>query len=137
MAAPELASVDDDRLLALVEVLYLAATADGEFGDDERAHFEKSMRSLCEERMTGERLSAVLATLEGDVARDGREARFASLRARLPEAPLKRAAIELAVRLFAADGVFRTSEREALVDLADALAFDRDQAADIVRTLAG
>src|SRR5262245_24451639 len=100
-----LGSVDDDKLLALVEVLFLAATADGEFGAEERAEFSKSVESLCEGKMPAARLAETVAKLEADVAKDGRDARFAALRTRLPDEPLKRAAVDLAIRLFQADGI--------------------------------
>jgi len=35
----------------------------------------------------------------------------------------------------AADGIIRTSERELILDVADALEIDRDEAADLVRDI--
>ena len=52
---------------------------------------------------------------------EGRSGRFAALRARLPDVRMREAAIELAVRLVAADGVIHESEHALLVEAAKAL----------------
>jgi uncharacterized tellurite resistance protein B-like protein len=50
---------------------------------------------------------------------------------------MRRAAFELVVHVVAADGVIRTSERELLLEVAEALRIDPDSAADMVRKAAG
>ena len=42
----------------------------------------------------------------------------------------------MAIQVTAADGIIRTSERELIMETADALEVDRDEAADLVRKLA-
>jgi tellurite resistance protein len=41
----------------------------------------------------------------------------------------------MAIQVTAADGILRTSEREFILDLAEALDVDRDEAADLVRDI--
>jgi len=40
--------------------------------------------------------------------------------------------LSLAIQVTAADGIIRTSERELIMDTAEALEIDRDEAADLV-----
>ena len=54
--------------------------------------------------------------------------RFVSRRTRV-------AAVGLAIQVLNADGLIRTSEREFVLDLAEALSVDRDVAADLVRDI--
>ncbi|MCC6644770.1 MAG: tellurite resistance TerB family protein [Polyangiaceae bacterium] len=134
---PNLADVDDPKLEAIIEAMLLAAHADGEFSDEERAHFSASVESLTDRRVSGERLQALLARIEASVAAEGALARLRGLKDRLPTPRLRETALELAVRLMAADGIVRTSERELILDAADALEIDRDRAADLVKSVTG
>ncbi|PKN45102.1 MAG: hypothetical protein CVU63_09375, partial [Deltaproteobacteria bacterium HGW-Deltaproteobacteria-20] len=49
--------LDETKLEALVEVVYLAAFADGEFSETERAHFTRSVEQLTEGRLGSLRLN--------------------------------------------------------------------------------
>ena len=51
----------DSTLEALVEVMFLAASADGEFSSVERDHFFKSVESLTDGRIPSPRLEALIA----------------------------------------------------------------------------
>ena len=113
MSGTDLQSLGDAKLEALVEVMFLAAFADGEFSDVEREHFVKSVESLT----------------------DGREARLASVKARLPDAGSRKVALSLVIQVTAADGIIRTSERELILETAEALEIDRDEAANLVSKL--
>lgn len=131
-----LASLDDDRLAALVEVLLLAAWADGEFSQAERTHLDERI-----ERLAGGRLDAMAVTkmrleIAERIAIEGREARLAEVRRSFPNPSERKVALASAARMAAADGVVRTSEREFLSDLADVLELDPDEAANLVRALA-
>jgi tellurite resistance protein len=125
----------EPKLEALVEVMYLAAAADGEFSDVEREHFVGNLESLTDGRLNRERLDSLLARAESDLEAQGREARLASVKERLPDAGSRRVALSLAVQLMAADGVIRTSERELILETAEALEIDRDDAADLVKSV--
>lgn len=122
-----------DRLEALVEVMFLAASADGEFSREERKHFLACVESLTDQLLTDEGLEALVGKLESLARDEGREARLAKVAERLEGKGPKRVARSLAVRLMAADGIVRTSERELIADMAEALGIGREAAADLVK----
>lgn len=126
----------DAKLDALVEMMFLAASADGEFSAVERAHFLNSVESLTSGRLTKATLESMLERAERDLASSSREARLAAVKERLPDATARKVALSLAIQVTAADGIIRTSERELIFETADALEIDRDEAADLVRKLA-
>ncbi len=59
------------------------------------------------------------------------------MKAQLDTPGERKTALALAIRLVAADGIIRTSERELILDVADALEIDRNEAADLVRDIGG
>jgi tellurite resistance protein len=124
---------DAPKLEALVEMMVLAASADGEFSADERAHFARSVESLTDKAIDGEAFERLVGRIQADLAAGGRAARLASLKQRLPDAAQRRVALALAVRVMAADGLIRTSERELILEVAEALEIDGDEAAKVVR----
>lgn len=124
---------DDPKLEALVEMMVLAAGADGEFAPEERARLEQSVLSLTSRRLSPERSSALLAELEARLEREGRADRLAAVRAALGDPHLRKVALELALQVMSADGILRTSERELILETAEALEIDRDVAADLVK----
>jgi tellurite resistance protein len=128
-------ALGDAKLEALVEVMFLAASADGDFSEVERAHFLKSVESLTDGRLAQARLETLVSEASRALERDGREARLASVKARLPEANARRVALSLAIQVTAADGIIRTSERELILETAEALEIDRDDAANLVNEL--
>src|SRR4051812_36973437 len=58
---------DEPKLEALIETMFLAAYADGEFGDDERDHFVKSVESLTDRRLEGGKLEQLLTKVLAEV----------------------------------------------------------------------
>jgi|SRR5450432_135699 len=135
MSGTDLQLLGDTKLEALVEVMFLAASADGEFSDVEREHFVKSVESLTDGRIAREKLAALVSEATAALERDGREARLASVKARLPDAGSRRVALALVIQVTAADGIIRTSERELILETAEALEIDRDEAANLVSKL--
>jgi tellurite resistance protein len=135
MSGNELQALGEAKLEALVEVMFLAASADGEFSPVERAHFLKSVESLTDGRLPTARLATLVAEAGEALEREGREARLLSAKGRLPDAGARRVALSLAIQVTAADGIIRTSERELILETADALEIDRDEAANLVSTL--
>lgn len=123
------------KLEALVEMMFLAAFADGEFSDIEHQHFKQSLESLTSSRLDSQELDELLAKIQRALASDGREARLTSVKERLPDAGARKVALALAIQVTAADGIIRTSERELILETAEALEIDRDEAADLVRKL--
>ncbi|MBW2528516.1 MAG: hypothetical protein JRI23_30355 [Deltaproteobacteria bacterium] len=133
-------AIEIDQLETLVEVMYLAADADGEFDTAEQRDLASSIREVAkgtkhEEALSGDRLEGLLDRLAHELSVEGRDARLAAVKQRLPELAHRKAAFGLSVRVTAADGIVRTSEREFIMDLATALEIDRDEAADLVRQI--
>jgi uncharacterized tellurite resistance protein B-like protein len=131
---PSLRDVEEPRLHAFVELMFLAATADGEFSGDERRSFQESVESLTDRKIAGDSLDRLMEQIEKDHAGEGRAARIAHVKRALPTHELRRIGLEMAVRVMCADGIVRTSERELILDLADGLEIDHDTAADLVAT---
>ncbi|MBK8251442.1 MAG: TerB family tellurite resistance protein [Polyangiaceae bacterium] len=132
---PSLRDVEEPRLHALVELMFLAAAADGDFSGDERKEFQNSVESLTDRKINGETLDVLLNRIEKDHAGEGRQARIAHVRDALPSPELRKIGLEMAIRVMCADGIVRTSERELILDLADGLAIDPNIAADLVAQL--
>jgi uncharacterized tellurite resistance protein B-like protein len=127
----------EPKLEALIEMMFLAASADGEFSDVEREHFAKSVESLTEGRIGGDALEQMLRRAKQALDESDRHARLESVKQRLPEPQARKVALGLAIQVTAVDGIVRTSERELILDTAETLEIDRDEAADLVKALAG
>jgi tellurite resistance protein len=112
--------------------MFLAASADGEFSDVERQHFLQSLESLTDGRLKKPALEGLLDQAKKDLEASGREARLSAVKERLPDAGARKVALSLAIQVTAADGIIRTSERELILETAEALEIDRDEAADLV-----
>jgi uncharacterized membrane protein YebE (DUF533 family) len=128
-------NLSDEKLEALIEMMVLAASADGEFSQEEREHFQKSVESLSDNRLSKDKVGELLERAQKELESSGRDARLASVKQRLPDAGARKVALALAIQVTAADGLIRTSERELIMDTAEALEIDRDEAADLVRDL--
>ncbi len=131
---------DAAQLGALVETMYLAADSDGEFSDVERQQLAGSIQQLAAgtdhaPSLSGDALNTTLASARASLESEGRASRLAAVKDALSDDAARRAAVGLAIQVLNADGVIRTSEREFVLDLAEALAVDRDAAADLVRDI--
>ena len=124
---------DGKQLEALIEMMFLAVHADGEFDDRERNAFAMQVQGLSEGKIAGEAFKTLMARIEKQVTQDGRAARIAALKDAFPDAESRKQALSLVVRMVAADGVIRTSERELVLEVAEGLEIDGDVAADLVR----
>jgi uncharacterized tellurite resistance protein B-like protein len=135
MSGNDLQALGEAKVEALVEVMFLAASSDGEFSVVERAHFLKSVESLTSGYLPTARLQELVDAAATALDRDGRDGRLASVAERLPDAGSRRVALSLAIQVTAADDIIRTSERELIMEAADALGIDREEAADLVKKL--
>ncbi|WP_437751649.1 tellurite resistance TerB family protein [Sorangium sp. So ce1389] len=136
MSPPPLQTLDEPNLEALVELMFLAAFADGEFSQEEKVHFSRSVESLTDRRIPQGTMDELIHTVVTQLQQEGRAARLASLKERLPSPQARKVAFSLAAQVVVADGVVRTSERELLLDVAAALEIEQTEAADVVRRLA-
>jgi uncharacterized tellurite resistance protein B-like protein len=125
------------ELEAFVEIMFLAASSDGEFSEIERRHFLDSVESLTDARLSQGILEQLLARAASELSASNRSARLAAVRDRLPHQGARRAALSLAVQVAASDGVIRTGERELILEAAEILGVAREDAANLVRKLAG
>jgi len=122
----------DAKIEALLEMMFLAATADGQLDEREHSAFVASAQDLTSRLITGPKLDALLDRAKKDLDAEGREARLAAVKQRLPDPQARRLALTLAIRITAADGIIRTSERELILETAGALDIDGETAADLV-----
>lgn len=134
---PSVRAYEAPKLEALIETMFLAAFADGELGEDERKQLIDSVQSLTDRSMSATTTDALLTRVQANLAASGRAARLAAVKAQLDTPGERKTALALAIRLAAADGIIRTSERELILDVADALEIDRNEAADLVRDISG
>ena len=130
-------SVNETKLEALVETMYLAARADGELTAEERTHFVSSVQSLTDSRLEGDTLRVLLERFESVYQKSGRQECLQSVKARLGEARSCHLALSMAIGMLASDGVLRTAEREFILELADTLGIDRGSTDDLVKEIAG
>jgi tellurite resistance protein len=134
---PSVRAYEAPKLEALIETMFLAAFADGELGADERKQLIDSVQSLTDRSMSATTTDALLTRVQANLAASGRAARLAAVKAQLDTPGERKTALALAIRLAAADGIIRTSERELILDVAEALEIDRNEAADLVRDISG
>jgi uncharacterized tellurite resistance protein B-like protein len=132
ISGSDLQALGETKLESLVELMFLAAAADGDFSDVEHEHFVRSVESLTDGRIPHTRLEALVTEAVIALDRDGREARLASLKTRLPDAGSRRVGLSLALQVTAADGIMRKSGRELILETAEALEIDRDDAANLL-----
>ena len=114
----------------------LAAEADGEIAEEERSEMITRLAeltkgsALADSVATGAPINRFETTLKRIESGD-RAAVLEGVRESLT-GDARKAALGLAVAVMAADGIVRTSEREVIMELAEALEIDRDDAADLV-----
>lgn len=125
----------DPKLLALVEMMVLAAGADGDFGDDERVKVATSLVNLTSARFETDELEQMIRSVAQRSKSASRLERLEALREVLGGPGPCRVALELALGVMLADGVIRTSEREMIAEMADGLGIDGEAAADLVKKL--
>jgi uncharacterized tellurite resistance protein B-like protein len=132
-----LARLSNAQVDALIEVMLMAAAADGELSIEEIDQLQKCLLEVDELWLTQIDLERRLSEAHARIAGADRASRLAAAKAVLVDPEARKAALELAIRVVAADDFVRTSERELIVDTAEALDVDRAVAADLVKAIAG
>jgi tellurite resistance protein len=132
-----LKQLDGDQLEALVDTMVLAADADGELDPAEVDALAANIATLAEgtkhaAQLAGEPLNQRITATRQRIAGGDRQGLIDSVKQRLADGEARQAALGLAITVTAADGIVRTSEREVILELAEALEIDRDVAADLV-----
>lgn len=132
-----LSHLNNDQVDSLIELMLLAASADGELSIEEIDQLQKCLLEVDELWITqidlGKRLSEAHDRIKGAE----RGTRLAAVKATLSAKNAREAGLELAIRVMAADGIIRTSERELIMETAEALDIARETAADMVKAIAG
>ncbi len=128
------------QLDAIVDTMVLAADSDGELGDDEQRALVDNITKLAAgtdhaEALSGAMLTAKIRAARQQISDGDRDGLIVSVKQRLRDDDARRAALGLAIVVTNADGIVRTSERELIMELAEALDVDRDEAADLVRDI--
>jgi len=130
-----LRNLDRETLEALIEMMFLAANADEEFDDVERNEFAMNVADLSQRKIVGAEFKTLMARIESDLKTDGRTGRLAKLKTRIVDPQMREDALAIAIRMVAVDGIVRTSERDLVLEVAEALEIDGNVAADLMREL--
>ena len=115
------------KMEALIEAMYLTATADDDFAAPEREQFVSNVVGLCGGRVGAEDVKLLLLKLKGK-AKSGRAGRLKTLAGRLPALADREHAFALACTMALADGVVLDEERQMFTELAAALGISADRA---------
>ncbi len=132
-----LSHLNNEQIDSLVEVMLLAASADGELSIEEFDQLQSCLLEADELWLTHVDLEKRISHAQARIHGADRASRLASIRQSLASLAARKAGLELAIRVTAADGIIRTSERELILETAEALEVDREVAADMVKAIVG
>lgn len=123
------------ELLAMLELMYLVATADGYFSTEERREFVASMQSLSEGKIG----SAELARLVDQWISEGPETdidrRLNTVATFLPDELSRRIAYGMALQIAEADGQYLEAEAALLQKAARAFGLEEEESEDIAKSV--
>jgi tellurite resistance protein len=129
-----LLQLSEGEVEALVEVMFLAAEADGEVESVELSQLAETIERVTNGSLAKPKALQLAEQARVALAASDRPTRLAALRLALPAA--KRAhALLLAIQVTSSDGVMRTSERDLILELSEALEIDGETAANLVRAV--
>jgi tellurite resistance protein len=129
--------LDREQLEALVETMYLVAFADGEYGPEERAHFEQCVAMLSGGRLRGDDFDHLIERLSTTLAARGRDGVILSLKRRLNAhgggtTRLSQVALILAIDMASADGVLHPNERSFIEALGTSLGVEPSTCREVI-----
>jgi uncharacterized tellurite resistance protein B-like protein len=123
-----LAGLTDREIDAMVELMLLAAFADGSLDQAESAVIKRSLLGVEALWLSHTDLEERMAKAKDRIKEEGREVRLSRLRTLLAWPEQRLVALQLAIRIVEADGVVQGSERELLLQAAEALGVRDDVA---------
>jgi tellurite resistance protein len=126
--------LSEAEVAALIEAMFLAAEADGDVGADELGELSSSIERVTSGAVSKQRAQVLVESARAALAGSDRPTRLSAVKAALSPAQCKHALL-LAIQVTAADGRIRTSERELILETAEALDIDGDTAADLVKVV--
>ncbi|MBI5513554.1 MAG: TerB family tellurite resistance protein [Deltaproteobacteria bacterium] len=121
--------------LAVLEVCFLEAAADGRVTDEERAHLARLARDLTDGGLGEEALGALLSRCFEGLEREGFHARIARA-SRTLDADQRALALTLAAAVALGDGALVADERDVFDDLARAFAVPEGDARRVLDAVA-
>lgn len=122
------------KMEALIEVLYVTALADEDFGPKEREQFTANVVGLCDGALKPEDVKGVILKLKFR-SKEGRPARLKAVAERLKTPEDREHAFALACSMALADGVVLDEERALIDELRVALALDDARMDEILEEL--
>ena len=133
-----LGALEGPQLEALIDTMVLAAAADGQISDDEQHELAGRLTDLATATahagaLAGGALAGRIAATHSRILGGDEDRVLRTIKEKLPAGDARKAALGLAIAVTAADGIIRTTEREIILELAESLEIDRDEAADLVR----
>lgn len=132
-AKKELAEhIGSPKVEALVEAMFLAATADGELAPEELLQFRATVEALTDEKLSGEAVQGLVEQFSALLKAEGRPKRLAAIASRIPAGKPRETAIILAAAITASDGEIRGAENDLVADLAEALEVAPERAVELV-----
>lgn len=123
-----LGALELTKLEAVVELMYLAAYADGEVVAEERDVFASHVTGVTNGVLSREAMTAMLAAIERALASSSREQRFDSIRRRLGDARTREAALRIAIHVLYADKFLDPREAAWVLRAAKALEISEEDA---------
>ncbi len=130
-------TLDEPKIEALVEIMYLAAYADGDFAPEERTHFARSVQSLTDRKVTPEVLENIVTRLNADRKATGTAALIERARLQLGSPAACHVALNLAIGVIVSDGKVTASERAMLNEIGAALGVERATTERMLREAEG
>jgi tellurite resistance protein len=106
-----LASLELDKLEAVVELMFFAAYADGTIDPSERAIFEKNAVTATHGQLRPEIIRAVLRHFEITAKKEDRATRIEAIARKVTDPKVRHAVLALAVSVALADGTLAAEER--------------------------
>jgi tellurite resistance protein len=120
------------KVEALVEAMFLAATADGEFAPEESLQFAATAAALADKKLSPDAIHHLVGKLSLLVRAEGRVKRLEAIKARLPEGKPRETAVILAAAITMSDGEVQGAENDYVADLAEALGVAPERAVELV-----
>jgi uncharacterized tellurite resistance protein B-like protein len=132
-AANLLDALTDPEIDALVEVMLLAACADGVLDYAEVSELKRNLRRIDENWFSQVDLDERIERAKVRIAAESRDARLAKLRTMLPWPEQRAFALKLAARIVKADGQILAQERDLITQAAEALGVRDEIVTDFIR----
>ncbi len=127
------AELGSPKVEALVEAMFLAATADGDFAPEESMQFSATIGALTDRKLDPDSVYRLVGLLSQKLKSEGRQARLSAIAQRLPEGKPRETAVILAAAITMSDGEVKAAENDFVADLAEALGIAQGRAVELVQ----